>query len=71
MMSKPRGHSNAHVEQTEPYPTMPHKASIPIEGGATVYTVKDLPPLALDREEWETIGRKMGWLSETVKQAQA
>jgi hypothetical protein len=35
---------------------------IPLIGGADVYTVKELPPLALSKEEWEIIGRKMGWL---------
>ena len=60
-MSKPRGHSNVHAEQTKPYPTMPDKASIPLSGGATVYTVKELPPLALSREEWQEIGERMGW----------
>lgn len=60
-MSKPRGHSNVKAEETQPYPTMPEKASIPISGGATVYTVKELPPLALSREEWQEIGERMGW----------
>lgn len=60
-----RGHSNAYVDRTAPYPTNPEKARIPIEGGADVYTVKELPPLALARDEWETIGRKMGWLPDT------
>lgn len=64
-MSKPRGHSNAHVDQTEPHPTAPDKASIPIEGGATVYTVKDLPPLALSRDEWQEIGERMRWITAT------
>ena len=57
-----RGHSNVYAEETKPFPTSPEKACIPIVGGASVYTVKDLPPLALKKEEWKTIGRKMGWL---------
>lgn len=60
-MSKPKGHSNAHTDQTAPHPTNPDKASIPLEGGASVYTVKELPPLALSREEWQEIGERMGW----------
>lgn len=61
MMSKPRGHSNARVHEMQPHPTAPDKASIPIEGGASVYTVKDLPPLTLSRDEWQEIGERMGW----------
>lgn len=60
-MSKPRGHSNAYTNKTEPHPTAPDKAFIPIVGGASPYTVKDLPPLALSREEWQEIGERMGW----------
>lgn len=58
-----KGHSNAHADKTAPYPTNETKACIPIEGGASPYTVKELPPLALDREEWETIGARMGWFT--------
>jgi hypothetical protein len=58
-----RGHSNVHAEQTKPYPTNPEKALIPIEGGAEVHSVKRLPPLALTKKEWETIGCKMGWIT--------
>lgn len=61
MMMKPRGHSNVHANQTEPHPTAPDRAMIPIEGGATVYSVKELPPLSLSREEWQEIGERMGW----------
>jgi hypothetical protein len=60
-MSK-RGHSNVHADQTTTYPTTPDRALIPIEGGASVSTVKELPPLSLSREEWETIGERTGWL---------
>lgn len=59
-MSKPRGHSNVHVDQTERYGDT-DRAMIPIESGATVYTVKPLPPLSLSREEWQEIGERMGW----------
>lgn len=60
-MSK-RGHSNVHAEQAEPHPNISDKAMIPITGGASFHTVRPLPPLALSREEWETIGERMGWL---------
>lgn len=60
-MSRPRGHSNAYVNQTEPHPHVPDKAMIPIAGGSRVDTVRDLPPLALSREEWQEIGERMGW----------
>jgi len=58
-----KGHSNVYrLDEVKPYPTNPDRATIPIQGGASVTTVKELPPLALSREEWETIGRKMGWI---------
>ena len=53
------------LEEIKPYPTNPLRVIIPIEGGASVYTVKDLPPLALSKEEWLTIGRKTGWIKDT------
>lgn len=57
----PIGHSNIYIEGIKPYPMNPEKACIPISGGAHVYTVKPLPPLALSRCEWEMIGEAMGW----------
>lgn len=66
------GHSNVHAKQTEIWPNelkVPNAkeiARIPLEGGAGVYTVRELPPLALTREEWETIGRRMSWLSDAA-----
>ena len=59
---KPRGHSNVYADETEPYPTHPEKACVPLIGGSRVDTCRPLPPLALSREEWEEIGRRMGWL---------
>ncbi len=59
----PRGHSNAHVEQTRIHPTNSDRSLTPISGGASVATVRPLPPLSLDRDEWLTIGQKMGWLT--------
>lgn len=58
-----RGHSNVtNLDEILPYPTNPKRMMIQLEGGADVGTVKDLPPLALSKEEWLTIGRKAGWL---------
>ena len=57
-----RGHSNVHVQGIVRYPASPSVALIPIEGGADVYTVKELPPLALHENEWHAIGKFMGWL---------
>lgn len=60
-----RGHSNVHAEKTAPWPepTAPGIARIPLGGGATSQTWKEFPPLALRREEWEEIGKRMGWLA--------
>ena len=60
-MRTPRGHSNPHVEDLTVHPVVPDKVMIPIEGGASVYTVKPLPPLALSRDEWKRIGDRMNW----------
>lgn len=60
-MSLPRGHSNIYTEGIKPWQECPDKACIPISGGASVYIVKPLPPLALSRCEWEMIGEAMGW----------
>lgn len=59
----PRGHSNVD-DWDGVYIDDPElgKVKIPISGGASVYTVKDLPPLYLSREEWEKIGKKAGWV---------
>lgn len=57
-----QGHSNIYASDTKPYPTSPDKAMIPLIGGANVNTVKELPPLCLDKDEWEIIGKRMGWL---------
>jgi hypothetical protein len=64
-MSK-RGHSNAFAHLTEQWPNNPDKAKIPMEGGSTVFTVKELPPLALGKEEWREIGKQMDWMGEIV-----
>jgi len=62
-----RGHSNVvRLEEVAPYHVPPYspnpdRALIPIVGGADVSTVRELPPLALAKDEWERIGRKMGW----------
>lgn len=60
-----RGHSNVYdLENMHPYNTNPDRQSIPIQGGASVYTVKNLPDLALSKEEWLEIGKRAGWLTE-------
>lgn len=60
-----RGHSNVHhLDEMKPYPTNPDRWSIPVQGGASVYTVKDLPDLALSKEEWLEIGRRAGWITD-------
>jgi len=58
-----RGHSNVvYLSEMKPYPTNPDRWLIQVEGGASVDRVKELPPLALSREEWENIGRRAGWM---------
>jgi hypothetical protein len=60
-----RGHSNVKSEKTEPWndkDTEPGIAKIPLGGGATIQTFRELPPLALRKEEWQEIGYRMGWL---------
>jgi len=57
-----KGHSNVRLEEFTTPPHCPEKALIGLVGGATLQTCRPLPPLALTRQEWEEIGRKMGWL---------
>jgi hypothetical protein len=59
-----RGHSNVAAGEITPWPDCPDKARVPLCGGATAATVRDLPPLAIDREEWERIGQAMGWTAD-------
>lgn len=66
---RPRGHSNLYPDETVPCDTCPEKASIPMVGGAYVWSCKPLPPLALSREEWEEIGRRMGWIGKKPRKA--
>lgn len=57
-----RGHSNVvYLKEMKPYPTNPTRWLIPIQGGASVESVKPLPDLSLNKEEWLEIGRKAGW----------
>lgn len=58
---KPGGSSNVYADETAPYPDLPDCACIPMIGLSRVDTCKALPPLALHRDDWETIGRKMKW----------
>lgn len=57
---KPRGHSNVYADETTKY-LETDKACIPMIGGSRVDTCKALPPLALGKDEWEEIGRRMKW----------
>jgi len=57
-----QGHSNVRLEEFTTPPHCPEKAQIGLAGGASPQTCRSLPPLVLTREEWEEIGRKMGWL---------
>lgn len=58
-MSKPRGHSNV---VNEPTPLSTSQVMVPISGGASIATYRRLPDLILSRQEWEDIGKAMGWL---------
>ena len=61
-----RGHSNVQEEDLRHVlsdSSAGDYALIPIFGGATFATVKELPPLALRKREWLAIGQKMGWLT--------
>lgn len=60
-MNKPKGHSNARTDETEPWSGDTEKAMIPISGGQTVASWRPLPPLALTKEGWQEIGERMGW----------
>ena len=58
-----RGHSNVFdLSNMKPYPTNPDRMSIRIQGGAQVYTVKELPPLSLSKDEWLEIGKRAKWI---------
>lgn len=60
----PRGHSNVYAEETHAawgFGEPPLKACVPLAGGSRVDTWRPLPPLALNRREWEEIGVIMGW----------
>jgi hypothetical protein len=57
-----RGHSNVvELERIEKHDES-GRAMIAIRGGASVYTCKELPPLALAKDEWVKIGEAMGWI---------
>jgi hypothetical protein len=68
-----RGHSNVRSEQTRDWSKIETRcargvARIPLSGGASYESFHELPPLALHRDEWEEIGRRMGWLPEEKEQ---
>ena len=56
-----RGHTNVVNMDEAKIDELSRRLMIPLEGGASVDTCKELPPLALSKEEWVTIGRKAGW----------
>jgi len=58
-----RGHSNVYPQTTK-LDEVSGRAMIEMRGGATVYSCKDLPPLALSREEWVAIGEAMNWIGD-------
>jgi hypothetical protein len=63
-----RGHSNVDPSKTKPWDQIDPKvesgiACIPIVGGVTASSTRDLPPLSLRIEEWQEIGRRMGWMA--------
>jgi hypothetical protein len=70
MKRRKKGHSNVREADTEPYSEgLPHVASIPLIGGASPDTTRELPPLALRIGEWKTIGLKMGWFEQVYLDA--
>jgi len=61
-----RGHSNLHIDEIKRHENKEIDAAmIPIEGGASLHTVRPLPPLALRKEEWRKIGDRMDWWKST------
>lgn len=63
----PYGHSNVRSWETEPDPDSDARdtpfARIPLLAEGRTGHSQKVPPLALSQQEWETIGKKMGWLS--------
>lgn len=63
MARGPKGHSNVIWEQAKPLEVDPANViMVPIIGGATIDTVRPLPPLSLSKAEWTAIGALMRWL---------
>lgn len=60
-----RGHSNIDPTKARPWKDTPEKACIPLTGGASFQSSRELPPLALGKDEWEEVGLRMGWLKPT------
>ncbi len=66
----PRGHSNIgniNGVAKPSYDSESQRVRVPIQGGASIPGWHDLPDLYLSREEWEKIGRVVGWLKEVNK----
>lgn len=57
----PRGHSIAYPDQAVRDADIPDIARVPIRGGSSLAHWRNLPTLALRRDEWEALGRRMGW----------
>lgn len=64
-----RGHSNVDATHAEKWDTPPDCCKLRLTGGATASTCRELPPLALHRDDWEQIGKFMGWLPSEVTHA--
>ncbi len=58
-----QGHSNI-IGKLHRWDTPPDCCKAELIGGAHVGTCKMLPPLAIHRDQWEAIGRYMGWTLE-------
>lgn len=58
-----QGHSNVDAKHTDQWRGVGDEcARIPLSGGASFTSFKELPSLALHRDEWEEIGIRMGWI---------
>lgn len=62
-----RGHSNVNTDKMQRWNTPPDCCKLSLGGGATARSWREFPPLALHRDEWEKIGRFMGWTLKRVK----
>ena len=56
-----RGHSNVTFGDKDYYRHKSGCLMIRLVGGASFDKCKELPPLAIHRDDWEKIGKIMGW----------